>query len=463
MLYSEIKERENRFKIALKIGFPFVILMVSYILLIRIEALKNNDIILLAILSLVYIYFIFYLIYSSFKDTLIDFVSKTFNRTYILELLEKAIKSKKQCTIVMLKISNIYDINDRYGVAFGDVVVQKIINKLDKFLQDKKYNNVKIGRYGGGHFLIIIDEKQSTFRHECNIFVNELKNKGIDGVEVKLEFTMTSSSYDKNSSNVIEHLMYKFEYNSDEELVKPDIFDKLFKQAIDNESFVFFYQPILEVSSKKINIYEVFVKLEIDGFGSFTNVQLINYVNKNGYESFFDEKKINAFLPYMENFKDDDKVCLHISSVVLRSSRFKKFIKQKIINKEMDPTNIIFAFQDEKSYHDIKRFEEILKEYKKMGFSILLNHFGGNNAGLEYIKWLPIDYASFDLEFTKYLKKPKYYDILFCYIKLLKKLKIVSIVKFVETTYTYDSLKKMEADMLQGYIIGKTKKLEEKI
>ena len=68
MLYSEKKERESRFKLALKVAFPFtlVLIFVAYVLFKESE-FTRDDVILFAILLLCYVYYATYLIYMGFK------------------------------------------------------------------------------------------------------------------------------------------------------------------------------------------------------------------------------------------------------------------------------------------------------------------------------------------------------------------------------------------------------------
>lgn len=456
MLYSEIKERSNRFKIALKIGFPFILLMILYLFLVRYYGLKDKDIILLTVLSLCYIYYIFYLIYSGFKTTLIDSVTKTFNRNHMLDL----IKRSKNSTIIMLKITNIHDINDRYGVIFADNILYKFSNYLCDFLTEKNYQEVPIGRYSGGYFLVLINEQEGTLKHLFSIFQRFLSSNGIEGVELKLNIVMTSTNYDKNPKNIIIHLLNQFEYDENETLLKPDAYDRLIRKSIDDKKFVFLYQPIFDLKSKSINMYDVLVKLNVDEFGTFTTAQLRQVINRNGYEKDYEINMIEALLENIKETDLDQKLVLNISPVLLRANTFLNFIKDKVYHQEIDPKRFIISFYDEKTYEEINRFKEILLSYKELGFEILIDRFGGNNSSLEYIKWLPIDYASFDLEFTKYLKKGNHTQILKAYILLLKSLNIKSIVKFVETPYMYESLKSEDVDFLQGYMIGKPKSFQ---
>lgn len=459
MTYSEKKERENRFKLALKIGFPFLFLIVIYFSLNSLYFIKDNEILLFGFLAIIYIYYTFYLIYRGFKSTIIDDITKSFNRTYILENLQKYIDKKLYCTVIMLKISNINDINDRYGVMYADKILNQFTNNLYEFLERKKYTKTPIGRYSGGYFLLLLKENENLATHLLNTFILNQKNKGINGVEIKIKLATTTIFYDNNKSNIISHLFDKLLYEQNLKLQKPDIYDKVVCQSIDNKEFSFSSQDILNLKNQKIKIKDILVKLQIKDFHMIPNSQIISIINKNGYEAKYDENVINAFLDEVD-FSEDFIYCLHVSPVVLRTNKFKSFIIKKINAKQIDPSKIIFAFTELKVYDELKRFDEILKSFKKLGFKFLLKHFGGNNATSEYIKYLSIDYVSFDIEYSKYINQNTHKKIFQSYINLLKSLNIVSIVKFVQTKELYDIFVNFKVDMVQGHVISKPKNLK---
>lgn len=461
MLFSELRERENRFKLALKIGFPFLLLISIYIVAAKFYLNNNKDIFLLGFLSFAYIYYIFYLIYRGFNSTLIDPITKTYNRTYMLKILKKWM-SKNNATVVMLRVSNINDINDRYGMLFGDKILHSFAKNLFDFLYEKGFEKAPIGRYGGGYFLILLQENETALKHLFNIFQRLEKSEESDGIELKIEVAMTSTKYDSKKENIISHLLSQFDYNEDDTLMKPDVYDKLVIKAIDDQNFLFHYQPILDLKTKRISIYDILVKLYVKEFGNLTLNQIIPVLNRNNLERKFNENVITSFLKATQNVELDVLVCINIDANILRSSAFLSFIQHNISENRLKPEKFILSFSEKKSYEEIKRFNEILSQYKQLGFHLLINQFGGNNAGIEYLKHLPVDYVSFDLEFTKNIKKPKIYKMLQSYIELMKKIEVTSISKFIETPYIYETMQKMGVDMLQGYMIGKPKPIGDK-
>ena len=114
VLFSETKERENRFITALKISVPFTcVLIVFGIILFRNGEFKFDDVILFLILLTCYVYYVIYQIYFGFQKTLIDPVTHVFVREEIEKILSNDLAKNLQIIIVLFRIKNIIDINDR--------------------------------------------------------------------------------------------------------------------------------------------------------------------------------------------------------------------------------------------------------------------------------------------------------------------------------------------------------------
>lgn len=466
MLYSESKERENRFIIALKIGFPFLVLtlILFYVFKISMDNLENY--ILLIILIPIYIYYIFYLIYNGFKSTLIDPITKTFVRKEIINNIEKIKKNKEESTIILIKIDNIVDINERYGISNSDKLLKIFAEEIDLFFKNYNFKNMPIGRYGGGHFLLIVKAKKKELTHLLTIFSKELKNIGINDIEIKIDFSLIESDYDEDVNNIIQKLFSLIDMNK--ELgdsipnIKPNEFEKIVYEAINYDNLIFKYQPSLNYKTNKVEILEVLTKVYSKNDGMLSRSQIQRVVNHMGYETVFDKKIISILLKELEN-KNLNGVLFSIviSPVSLRNNEFIQYINQLFYKSKLKPENFILVFSEVRAYEEVHRFKEILNQYRKFGFKIGLDNFGGDNCSLEYIKNLPIDIVKFDIEYTKNIEKENYMQILKGYISLLKSLNIKVMIKFIDKKELLDSMIELEPDFIQGFIISKPKNLKQ--
>jgi diguanylate cyclase with GGDEF domain len=144
MLLPETKEREYRFKLALRMGLPIfalVLILVSHRLITNYETLEPSFYVEVILLLTFSIYFIFYIIYKSFDIRITEAVSKTFTREYLYKHLKKELASNKEYTLILISIDNLSDINSRYGIKNGDKVLKQVVSWVGKYLKSKDLTN----------------------------------------------------------------------------------------------------------------------------------------------------------------------------------------------------------------------------------------------------------------------------------------------------------------------------------
>ena len=92
MLLPETKERELRFKLALRMGLPifFLTILLAFVGLSEyFERIPPSFYITSIIILGVMVYFIFFLIYAGFDERITDPITKTFDREYLTGYLKK--------------------------------------------------------------------------------------------------------------------------------------------------------------------------------------------------------------------------------------------------------------------------------------------------------------------------------------------------------------------------------------
>ena len=465
MLYSEKKERENRFITALKIVFPLLLLIGIFFHSFSLFPYTSINFFLLILLIPIYVYYTVYLIYYGFQTTLIDPITKTFTRNEILLKIKK--NKDPKSLIILLHVNNLNDINERYGIANGDLILRALIKQLELFLEEYRYKNIAIGRYNHDSFLFLVNASSQEFKHLFTIFTKRIQNNGLQNIEVKLSFSLLEAQYDTNVSYVIERLFMLIEKNQVDKEVLPHIqlhtFKKNLSHAFRHDGIAFKYQPALHVKEEKTTLFEVLTRIYTEDYGVFTKGNIQNIVNRMGLERALDEQIIASLLAKIDPFlpKKEFLLSLEISPVTLRNSKFKHYLLNLFKQKELHPNRFILEIVEEKSYEEMQRFKEIIESYQEMGFKIALGNFGGNNCGFEYLKYLPIDLIKFDIEFTKKIEDIKYQKLLKSYIDLAKTLQIQTMVKFVDKESTLKLIKACEPDFIQGFCISKPKSIKE--
>ena len=96
MLYSQTKERSNRFALALRIAIPFIFVLFFWgYTFLKIDLFAKQDLVLFLALTLAYVYYTFFMIYHGFNSSFIDQNTKTFTKEKISDIIQKSIKKQE--------------------------------------------------------------------------------------------------------------------------------------------------------------------------------------------------------------------------------------------------------------------------------------------------------------------------------------------------------------------------------
>ncbi|WP_069633210.1 EAL domain-containing protein [Campylobacter pinnipediorum] len=451
-------ERSHRFKIAFKIALPFIaiIAFLSYIFF-KTNNISSKDIILFTLLTFCYVYFTTYMIYQSFKDNVLDSVVGVFHRKKIIEIISKKIKKyHENDNLILLNFKNIDDISQRYGLNFGDEILRKGVEKLIYFLEKNKIKDSIIGRYSGGYFLIFANANKAYITHILNIFSKKIQNDGINDVEIKTNFSLIDANYSKDLKNSINFLLNDINGNEYSHNNINEYENEVCKN-IDDSNFIFKTQKIISLNDDSC-LYSVVPILKTNNFGKISKSIFMDIANKNGYEITLDKNIFSEFFKKV-TIKENEKFILDVSAVSIRNNTFLNFLKDFIEKNNIDPKNIIFEFNEHEIYTHIKRFDEIIKMYKKLGFSFAISHFGGKNSFFTYFLNLKIDYIIYDISISKNYEKEKIKNVFLKFNEICKKLGIKSIIKFVEKAEVLEFAKENKVDFVQGFFIEKPKEV----
>lgn len=207
-----------------------------------------------------------------------DFLTRVFNRRKMMELIQKNIESSKKFAILMLDIDDFKWINDTFGHDFGD----KILKEIVKILKNTRRQQDIIGRYGGEEFIILCPDADG--KEALNIAEDIRKAISEKPVVVKDNKIYISVSigiaefpiHGNNPSGLLKAAdiaLYKAKkegknkavYLTPKEVEKIISLEFEFKDAIldaiKNDRFVPFFQPIVEAKTGNIYGYEVLARI----------------------------------------------------------------------------------------------------------------------------------------------------------------------------------------------------------
>jgi EAL domain-containing protein (putative c-di-GMP-specific phosphodiesterase class I) len=467
MLLPETKEREFRFKLALRMGLPIFALILLLLSTTLISSTKNLSPVFYfeAILLLVFsIYFIFYIIYSGFSVKITDSVSQTFTREYLYAYLKKEIKKNSDYTLILLSVDNLHDINIRYGLQNGDKVLYETVEYLGKYLKDKKIVNFPMGHIKGGDFILGLKGKKEEYSAILDILFLKSNDFKIDDIEINISGAITDTNFSTNLDHLIENLFEIHEENkskksiSKRDTISPNDLESYVIKAIDSKSVTIMIQDVYK--NKEIAFKECFIRLKSYEGKTLHPKAYMKVINKLGllveYDLMILEKIVLNSLQ-----KNSNNIAINISPTSLRNTLFLTKVKELLRDNPINHGKIIFIISEVEYYANIQRFNNILKSLKSLGIEIAIDRLGSLHTSFLYLRDLDIDIVRFDSFYMKHLQNPKNRNIIEGLHKTAQSSGVKTWVKMVENRETRESLREIGIDYLQGKELGELNKIYE--
>lgn len=462
MLLSEKEERGRRFKLALRAGLP-VLLLVFLVFYATIDTdgqitltIKNG--VLLAAITFITIYFIYFLMNLSVQETMLDQTTQGFNKKAFIQQLE----TYKPTTIACLNIENLQTLNEHYSSDQIDTLLYTIIKRLHLIFKQQGLEKVLIGRNRGSEFLIAVNESVDNLQVLLKKMLEE--NKIINDIEIDYRFaiiTNTSDDFEKNlmqlrdiiaSQDIRQAVKYE-EYTKDAKELSS--MENYIIQSIHNKNIDLSFRPLLNTHTDRIDIYEIAVKLKAENNNDILPRIFLPVVNRLGLGREYDYTLISHIIDFLPLVNKDISFTFNLSPFSLRDQTFQNKVFRAIVKSNIDPSRLIIQLYERKTHHDLGGYLTTLSLYRKHGLRICIDNFGSSNASMEYMKHFKFDMVQFDRDYVTHLEDKTTYAMLHSLIKMSQDLGVQTVAKWVDNETQKKKLRTLGIDYIQGFGVRK--------
>ena len=415
------------------------------------------------------------LVYRARHDTLTNLPNRfMFNEIITHEML-KAKREEKKISLLFLDFDGFKNINDFYGHDMGDELLIQATKRLKEEIRESDY----LFRFGGDEFVFLF----SDFKNENDILkiAEKLKNSFsepflIKGHLVRISVSIGISVYPDDGTTSEELLrnadiaMYKakdagknryvfFEDKMYKKIIQRHIIEEDIKKAIENDEFIVYYQPKVDIIGHKIIGLEALVRWKKDDKIIFPGdfIEIASQCNLIGDIGNIVMDKAMSFAANMKEISPDlEKISINIDDKQLKNHNILTIISNYLSLHNCDPSLIEFEITEGFIMSDTKSSYKLLKNLRDMGCSVSIDDFGTGYSSLAYIKKLPFDVIKIDQSFIRDI--PGHFEdeaIVKTIIELGEGLGLKIIAEGIEKKEQEEFLKKEGCYIIQGYLYSK--------
>jgi len=460
MLLSELEERERRFKLALRAGIPVLLLisLVFYALFVQEGTFESTLIngFLIAGIIFITVYFNYFLIEMSVKETVLDQTTQSFNEKAFIDKL-KAYQPK---TLILLVVNNLYTINENYSAKKVDLLLYTIIHQLNTSLMQYGLHNQLIGRRYGAEFLIALDKDDYDVKEVFEQFIED--HSVLIDIEIDYAFSavthtqgdieqvlarlkdLLASSSDKQKK--VLNIQNAKEVNQTEENII---------QALNHKQFKLGFRPIQSTKTQKIAIYEIASKLITKEQEEILPRVYLPIINRLDLGITYDLALAEHIVKILPLIDEHISLTFNLSPFSLRNKGFQEKFFALLDEHNIKASRLIIQLYERKTHHDLSGYFKTLTVFRGRGLRICIDNFGSSNASMEYMKRFKFDMVQFDRDYVTNLQDHTNMTMLSSLISMSEALDIVTIAKWVDNEEQKNKLSQLGIHYLQGFGIDK--------
>ncbi|SHE97114.1 bifunctional diguanylate cyclase/phosphodiesterase [Vibrio gazogenes] len=420
------------------------------------------------------------LIYEVSDKAFFDQVSQLPNRVYSLEcltqMLHRAERLGRQVAVIFIDLDNFKMVNDTYGHAKGDLLLQVFGERLRYSIRKSDI----VGRLSGDEYLILLeladedelapilerikslqeesyrlDENNLVLRFSAGVAIYPYDGYTATDLLKASDIAMYHSKVTKKgqiefyTSSMAEMLYARYQLESD------------LKTALQNKAFHMEYQPQLSLESDQIIGYEALIRWELKG-KQIPTAQLIQIAEDTGHIEEIGLWVLSQALEDAQSFLQADQTLgVNITSRHFWMSDFVCQIQRALSVHEFPPHRLVLELTESALVSDI--FDDIrqkLMALRALGVNVAIDDFGIGYSCLGRLKDLPISCLKIDQIFTHALvdsERDRY--VISTLINMAKHLNLSILAEGVESKEQLAMLYQIGCNMAQGYYIGKPESL----
>ena len=413
-----------------------------------------------------------------------DSLTGALNREQVMaKLSEKMIEltqenkvntNQVKLAIFLIDIKQFKFVNDTYGLKIGDYILGEIASRLSHSV----FIPQAVGRLSGDSFMFVIEFEQLSHVDRAVNHIHELIERSFryEQQEITIQGSVGYCFY-PDDADKSEDLLQKanlalhhaetnniasvaFEEGMQAQGRHLVLMEKELRLALENDEFILYYQPQLNLLTNKLEGVEALVRWQHPEKGLLAPSEFLAELEVLGMHNEFDyyilAKACQASERWFNLYQRRVAIAVNITAVEFQDEQLVTTI-QMLLQKYNIPSKYIeLEITENVVMTDIVRAMDSIIKLQSMGIKVSIDDFGTGYSSLAYLRDLPIDKIKIDRSFIKEVAiNDSDLTIVKSMIDLSHGLGKRVLAEGVETIEQLDLLRHLGCDAVQGYFINK--------
>ncbi len=410
-----------------------------------------------------------------------DVLTGLFNRRFFQQELERVCarvtRSAGSCGLLYIDLDQFKYINDTLGHAAGD----RLLVEISSLLSNNMREGELLARFGGDEFTMLLYNigdtgLQNVAEKFCRLF-NEYKFLH-NGNAINITCSIGGTLLDCNTKDADEAMaradmachmaksngrncvhLYDPGTNSENNMAADMGWAARVRDMLETDRMVQVYQPIVSVKTGSISHYEVLLRMPCDDGKLMLPGGFLPAAERFGLIQSIDRWVTEKSIEQLKIHKKNNQLCrfsINLSSYAFDDPTLLPLVKKLLRKSAINPANLIFEITESAAIKNLDLAVKLIHSLKELGCQFSLDDFGSGFNSFTYLKHLPVDHIKIDGSFVRDIATNSVdLAMVTSMNQIAHALNKKTIAECVENIETYETLKEIGIDYVQGFYLGK--------
>jgi diguanylate cyclase (GGDEF)-like protein len=387
-----------------------------------------------------------------------------------------------QVFIIFIGIDRIDAINKSLGYQAGEEIIKLVFQKIKSHIP----RAAKIARLGDSEFAIFLKAEGETLRtHADQIYslLNEPISLNDNLLLLNAHIGISSSTIEQplNAEKLIQNAHLAMYQNRLSKPSKYTLFsnqmlsvdnDRLLLEsnllrAIEQESFLLLYQPIVNLKSQTLAGFEALLRWPQEDGSHISPEKFIPIAEETGLILPLGGWVIQTALKQLRAWKSLSQnhkltISINLSGYQLCQDDLLEFIKKALLENNIQGNEISLEITENIIINDIDRSINLMSQLKALGVRFSIDDFGTGYSSLSYLHRLPLDTVKIDKSFINSIHNSIEDSVIVkTILSLSRSLNLNVVAEGIETAGQAEVLRRNLCEYGQGYFFGRPLTVEQ--
>ena len=243
----------------------------------------------------------------------------------------------------------------------------------------------------------------------------------------------------------------------------PFVSQEVIRDALDNDNFVLFCQPVFSLQAERITQYELLLRLR-DADGRMVRpFGFLEPADRYGLMAEIDRWVVSHALDLLAaDATGDLRLEVNLAGQSLGDPELTALIEQQIAMTDLDPGRLILEVSENVAAANLEDCKRLAKRLRGLGCGFALDDFGSTFASFRHLRDLPINFLKIDGDLVVTVTESRTGQLTIkSLVELAKGLGAETIAEYVSDDQTLEFLREQGVGYAQGYRIGRPRPIEE--